>query len=87
MAGTKYKKREIPAEFTKMLSFIGGLLREYRWEEGLSRLEVQELSGIHRRTISRIENGENVSLITLFHYLNFLDLEMPDIAFTQDDIE
>ncbi len=87
MAGVKYKKQEIPPEYTNMLCFIGGILREYRWEEDLTRLEVQELSGIHRRTISRIENGENVSLITLFHYLNFLDLEMPDIAFTQDDIE
>ncbi len=87
MAGVKYNKQEIPPEFKKMLSFIGGMLREYRWEQDQTRLEAQELSGIHRRTISRIENGENVSLITLFHYLNFLDLEMPDIAFTQDDIE
>jgi len=87
MAGAKYKKQEIPPEFKKMLSFIGGTLREYRWEEDLSRLEVQKLSGIHRRTISRIENGENVSLITVFRYLRFLGLEIPDIAFTQEEIE
>lgn len=87
MAGRKYKKQEIPPEFKKMISFIGGYLQQYRWEEELSRIEMQELSGIHHRTISRIENGENVSLITLFHYLKFFNLEMPDIAFTEEQIE
>lgn len=87
MPETKYKKQEVPPEFKKMFAFIGGILREFRWEEGLSRKEVQEESGIHHRTIARIENGENISLVTLFRYLNFLGLELPEIAFTKEEIE
>ena len=87
MSGKRYNKQEIPSEFKKMRAFIGGMLREYRWEQDLTRKEAQELSGIHHRTISRIENGESISLNTLFHYLNFLGLEMTDIAFSYEEIE
>jgi len=87
MPERKYKKQEIPPEFKRMLAFIGGILRQYRWEEYLTQKEVQEQSGIHHRTISRIENGESISLVTLFHYLKFLNLEMTDIAITKEDIE
>ena len=78
MSGKRYNKQEIPSEFKKMRAFIGGMLRENRWEQDLTRKEVQELSGIHHRTISRIENGESISLTTLFHYLNFLGLLMSE---------
>ncbi len=87
MAGKTYRKKETPPEFRKMLSFIGGLLRETRWMEDLTRMEAQEQSGIHHQTISRIENGGNISLITLFHYMRFLDLEMSDISFSEEEIE
>lgn len=87
MAGTLYKKQDIPSSFQRKMSFIGGLLREYRWEEGLTRKEVQDLSGIHFRTIYRIEHGQNISLVTLFRYMNFFGLEMSDLAFTDEEIE
>ena len=83
----KYTKHEIPPLFKKRLSFIGGLLREYRWEENLTRKEVQELAGIHYRTISRIENGDNISLVTLFRYLNFFNLDFTDIVFSDEEID
>lgn len=82
----KYNKQKIPEITKQRLNFLGALLREYRWQENLTRLEVQEHSGIHHRTISRIENGENVSLVTLMHYLNFLDLDLTEIAFTDDEM-
>lgn len=87
MPGKRYKKQEVPPEFHKMQAFMGSILRQYRWEEDLTLKDVQEQSGIHHRTISRIENGESVSVVTLMHYLKFLDLEMTDIAFTFDEIE
>lgn len=87
MSETKYKKQEVPPEFLKMHAFIGSILRQYRWEENLTLKEAQEKSGIHHRTLSRIENGESVSVVTLMHYLKFLDIEMTDIAFTYEEIE
>lgn len=86
MATAKYKKQEITETTKQKLKFLGYLLREYRWEENLTRLEVQEQSGIHYRTIARIENGENISLITLFRYMEFLNLELTEIAFADDEI-
>lgn len=86
MPGKRYNKQEIPSEFKKMRVFIGGMLRQYRWEQDLTIKEAQNSSGIHHRTISRIENGESISLNTLFHYLNFLGLEMTDIAFSYEEI-
>ena len=87
MSGKRYNRQEIPSAFKKMRAFIGGILLQYRWEQDLTIKETQELSGIHHRTISRIENGESISLTTLFHYLNFLGLEMTDIAFSYEEIE
>ncbi len=87
MPETKYKKQEVPPEFLKMHAFIGSILRQYRWEENLTLKEAHEQSGIHHRTISRIENGKPISMGTLLRYIKFLDLELPDIAFTYEEID
>lgn len=86
MARTKYNKQEMPEITKQRLSFLGALLREYRWQEDLTRLEIQEQSGIHHRTICRIENGENISLITLFRYMDFLEVDLTEIAFTDNEM-
>jgi transcriptional regulator with XRE-family HTH domain len=86
MAKTKYIKQEVPEITKQRLNFLGALLREYRWEEGLSRLEVYDQSDIHFRTITRLENGENVSLVTLFRYMDFLNLDLSEIAFADDEM-
>jgi transcriptional regulator with XRE-family HTH domain len=86
MAKTKYIKQEVPEITKQRLNFLGALLREYRWEANLTRSEVQEQSGVHHRTISRIENGENISLVTLFRYMRFLDLDLTEIAFRDDEM-
>jgi transcriptional regulator with XRE-family HTH domain len=86
MPDRKYRKQEVPELYRQRLSFIGGLLKEYRWESGLSRYEVEKEFGIHHRTIQEIERGNNISLVTLFRYLDCFDLEVPDIAFTDEEI-
>jgi transcriptional regulator with XRE-family HTH domain len=86
MIGGKYNKQEIPTIYNKRLAFIGHLLKEYRWEENLTRQEVHELSGIHYRTVARIERGENVSLNTLFRYLDFLELDLADVVVTDEEL-
>lgn len=82
----QYNKQEITETTKKKLRFLGALLREYRWEDDFTRLEAQQQSGIHYRTIARIENGENISLVTLFRYMEFLNLELTEIAFADDEI-
>jgi transcriptional regulator with XRE-family HTH domain len=86
MTRTKYNKQVIPEITKKRLSFLGALFKEYRWQEDFTLLEVQEQSGIHHKTVSRIENGENISLVTLFRYMDFLELDFPEIAFTDDEM-
>jgi transcriptional regulator with XRE-family HTH domain len=86
MAKKKYNKQEIPPIILERINFLGALLREYRWKQDYTRSEVQEQSGIHHRTISRIENGENVSLVTLFRYMNFLEVDFPEVAFHDDEM-
>ena len=86
MDSAKYNKQEKTSIIRARISFLGALLREYRWQENLTQKDVQEQSGIHFRTISRIENGENISLVTLFRYMDFLELDFPEIAFTDDEM-
>lgn len=87
MSGRKYRKQEIPKLYHSRLFFIGQLLREYRWEAGYSRSEIQKEFGLHHRTVENIELGRNVSLVSLFRYLSCFNLDFSDMAFSDEEIE
>ena len=73
--------------FHKRLANTGQLLREYRWNSGMSRKDVEELYGISRRTIERIERGRPISMISLYRYISCFGLEPADVLFRDSEIK
>lgn len=86
MSETKYRKQEIPELFYKRLAYTGQLLREYRRNTGMSRLEFEEEWGISRRTIEQIETGRPISVISLYRYASCFGLEPSDLVFSDSEI-
>ena len=86
MPETKYRKQAIPDLFHKRLAYTGQLLREYRWGTGMSRLEIEEVFGISRRTIEQIERGRPISMISLYRYASCFELEPSDLVFRDSEI-
>jgi len=68
----------------EIIEGIGGRLRELRRRQGLTMIEVGELAGLDRGTVSRAEQGDNPTLLTLIRMLRVygrlpaLDAFLPD---------
>ena len=73
--------------YLKRLAYTGQLLREYRWGNGMSRRDVEEVYGISRRTIERIEHGHPISVISLYRYASCFGLEPSDLLFRDSEIK
>lgn len=73
------KKKQIPEEHQKKLNYIGALIREYRFAEGWSQSMLSEYCNLNRNTISRIENGSNVSVLTILEIAETLDIRLADL--------
>jgi len=52
---------------------VGKKIRRIRLNENISRDELQLITGVHRKTIGDIENGKNVTLVTLISVLRGLN--------------
>jgi transcriptional regulator with XRE-family HTH domain len=73
------KNRQIPEEHQKKLNYIGALIREYRFAEGWSQQMLSEYCNLNRNTISRAENGGNVSVLTILEIAETLDIRLTDL--------
>lgn len=51
---------------------IGRRIKQYRLNQNLTQKEVADLAGIHRTTLSALENGTASTLITLVQVLRAL---------------
>ena len=71
------KNWKIPEEHKKRLRYIGALIREYRFAEGWTQQMLSEYCNLNRNTISRIENGGNVSVLTILEIADSLDIRIP----------
>lgn len=78
------KNRKIPKEHQKKLIFIGALIREYRFSEGWTQEMLSEYCNLSRNTISRAENGGNVSVLTILEIADTLDIKLNDLFDDQD---
>jgi len=72
-------KKTYPEEYHKKLGNIAGLIREYRINNGYSQLELAEYLNLHRNTLSRAENGKNITLLSLLELAETLDIDLIDL--------
>ncbi|MFM1876396.1 MAG: hypothetical protein RL266_2133 [Bacteroidota bacterium] len=56
-----------------IVSFVCSQLRQIRLDQNMTQEELAERSGLGRATISRIEKGQAVSLLTLIQLLRALN--------------
>jgi len=57
------------------ISMIGKKIKEYRISVSMTQTELAERSGVSVRSISRFENGEDISLGAFFKLLEALELD------------
>ena len=64
-----------------VLAHVGGNVRRYRAEAGLSQVALADRSGVSRRTILKLEAGEaNISLTGLDHLAEALGVTFVDLV-------
>lgn len=59
-------KKTIPEEHKKRLNDLGCYLRENRFSEGLTIIDVADDLNLHKNTIARAEHGYNMRLTSIF---------------------
>tara|TARA_R100001369_G_scaffold22674_3_gene41371 strand:+ start:40632 stop:40979 length:348 start_codon:yes stop_codon:yes gene_type:complete len=70
-----------------IISVIGGYIKHQRLIQNKTQATIAEAAGINRWTLSKIENGEPISLMSLIQILRALDLlEILNIFETQTQI-
>ena len=52
---------------------IGGYIKHIRLEQNKTQVELAKMAGLNRWTISQIENGESITLMSLIQILRALD--------------
>ncbi|MDM8160216.1 helix-turn-helix transcriptional regulator [Labilibaculum sp. K2S] len=57
-----------------IISAIGGYVKEQRLLQNKTQAKIAETAGVNRWTVSQLEKGEAVSLISLLQILRALDL-------------
>ena len=63
-------------EHTKQLIAIGNLTRELRINHGYTQEQLASEINITKRTIQRIEAGENVTVKSLIEILDWFDVDV-----------
>jgi transcriptional regulator with XRE-family HTH domain len=72
-------KKTYPEEYHKKLGSIAGLIREYRINNGYTQMELAEYLDLHRNTLSRAENGRNITLLSLLELADTLGVDLVDL--------
>ena len=72
-------KKTYPDEYHKKLEGIAGLIREYRINSGYTQMEFSEYLDLHRNTLSRAENGQNITLLSLLELADTLGVDLVDL--------
>jgi len=61
------------------LELISAYLRELRFGENKTQMEVGEESGLHRNTLLRVENSKNFTILTLFQLADYYGMQPSEI--------
>ena len=79
-------KSDFHRKFEKQMIAVAHYFRELRFAENLSQSEVANESGLHRNTISNIENSNNYEILTLFQLCEFYQISASELISIVDDI-
>jgi len=63
----------------KKLNILSQYLREIRFNENLSQIEVSNELDLHYNTILRAENGKNMTILTLFELADFYEIQVSEL--------
>lgn len=70
------KSKSITDKHQQQLNILGAFFREYRLNEGLTQSELCNSVNICRKTIQRLESGNNVSLLTSFKVAEYFGIDV-----------
>ena len=76
---------DTPDENRTRLQEIGGLIRNWRINEGMTRKELSAESGVHHNSICRAESGENITVQNLLKITDGLGARIQDLLY--DDVD
>ena len=65
-------------EESNRLSYVGELLKQFRLAQGKTQQEVANESGLGRNTVQKAEHGSNITLSTLFRFVDEYNLTLED---------
>lgn len=61
------------------LKYVATFLKEWRNSQGLTQYALSERTHLHRNSLQRIENGGNMTLLSLFEIADALDINLSEI--------
>lgn len=61
------------------LLYIATFIKQWRLSQGMTRDSVGEIVNLHKNTIKRIENGENMTMTSIFEIADALEINISDI--------
>ena len=73
------KHKQIPKHHQKRLIAISTYLRELRFAEGMTQEELGHNLNLHRNTIQRAENGQNITLLSILELADALDINVSEL--------
>jgi transcriptional regulator with XRE-family HTH domain len=71
-------KKQIPIRHKKKLEAIGILLRELRTSENITQKELCQDIYLHQNSVSRIENAQNISLVSFLEIVGAYDISLSE---------
>ncbi len=63
----------------KHIDLISAYMRELRFEEFKTQIEVSKESGLHRNTLLRVENSQNYTIKTLLKLADYYGIQPSEI--------
>jgi DNA-binding XRE family transcriptional regulator len=73
------RKKPISSINKKRLEALAIYLRELRYSESMSQNEISHSLNLHRNTIIRAENAENLTLLTVFEIADAFDISISEL--------
>ena len=71
--------KTIPDHHQKKFEYLSTYFRELRINEGMTQRELSQNLNLHRNTIIRSENAENLTLLSVFELADALDISLKEL--------